>query len=125
MTEFHALDVVTVTTGRLVSDRGIASVYEVCSHVLGDDSLMTHQLPAASEAATPSLVDQHPWLADLEPPDDLDELWAWCAAIVAEHGERLEITPAEDPQWVQGNALRDLSAMTSKPVIGVVMDDET
>jgi hypothetical protein len=61
---FDTLDVVTVSTGVLVSDRGIGSVYEVLNYLL-DDDLMTHQLPAASRAVEPSLptaapVDRRP-----------------------------------------------------------------
>jgi hypothetical protein len=119
---FPTLDVVTVTTGRLVSDRGIDSVYEVCGYVLGDDGLMTHQLPAASRACEPVLYAQHPWLAELEPPESLADLKAWCATVVEERGPVMAIRPATDGErmWQVGNAMRDLLDIAAgRPVISV------
>lgn len=123
--EFPTLDVVTVVTGVMVSDRGIDAVYDVCGHVLGD-TLWTHQLPAASRACEPALVAQHPWLRDLDPPSgDLDALLAWCDALVGEHGPALTVAPAEDTTWVPGNALRDLVDLAGgRPVVAVVTTTE-
>lgn len=121
--EFPTLGVATVATGVLLYEGGIGSVYEVCGHVLGDEGLMTHQLPAAASASTPVLYAQHPWLRDLDPPrGDLPALAAWCEQLVAEHGETLQVRAADPDEvaWRQGNALRDLAdIMEGRPVVVV------
>lgn len=90
---FPTLDLVTVYTGILVSERHMDSVYDLCGFMLADD-LMTHQLPAASRACEPALAEQHPWLVDLEPPrDDLPALKTWCADLVERVGTEMDVTP--------------------------------
>ena len=118
MREFPTLGVVSSATGILVSD--IGEVYDVLGYVL-NDKLFTHQLPNASRAAEASLHEQHPWLADLEPPqNDLGALGAWCDAVIAEHGATIPLKPAEDADWVSGNALADLADVAAgRPVIVV------
>jgi hypothetical protein len=121
--EFSTLAVASATTGRmLVHDFGL--IPKVLNYVLGEE-LMSHQLPAASQAAEPHLLAQHPWLADLDPPQDLDALRQWCDALIAEHGESLAIRPASDPAWLQGHALADLIDIAAgKPIVGVVVDGD-
>jgi hypothetical protein len=41
---FDLGDVLSITTGRLVSQRGMDGIYDVLNFMTGDD-LMTHQLP--------------------------------------------------------------------------------
>lgn len=121
--EFPTLDVVTVYTGTLVSDRGIDSVYELCGWML-DDQLMTHQLPNASRVLEPCIAEQHPWIADLEvPKGDLPALKAMCARIVEEHGDTLTLERPESPEWVAGNAMTDLRQIADgRRVIEVDLD---
>ena len=121
---FPTLDVITVSTGILVSDGGIGAVYELAEFMLGD-TLMTHQLPAASRTGEPELIRQHPWLAEVNPPrGDTPALKAWCAAVVAERGETLPVASIDSPAWVRGNALADLEDIRAgKPIIGVAVDE--
>ena len=122
---FHVLDVVTVADGRLVAPSGIGAVYELCGHVLGDENLFTHQLPAAADAATPTLLAQFPWIADLDSDADLTNdstRDVWCEWIIAHHGEWVDVEPAEDPQWRKGRAIQDLIDMVGEEkVITVVV----
>lgn len=123
--EFPTLDVVTVATGFLVSDRGIGSVYEVCNWML-DDSLMTHQLPNASRTLAPHILQEHPWILmwDL-PKGDVPALKAVCARIVEEQGDTVTLTRPELVDWVTGNALPDLHQIAGKRhVIQVDLDDD-
>jgi hypothetical protein len=116
---FPTLDVVSVTTGVMVSDRGMPALYEVLDYVL-DDRLMTHQLPAASRAAEPGIYKQHPWLAGLDAPrGDLPALKAWCAALVEQHGWAVDLAPV-GADWCTGNALQDLTDIRQgRPVITI------
>lgn len=117
---FPTLDLVTVRTGILVSDRGMESIYDLCGHMLGE-SLMTHQLPAASRACESALDEQHPWLAGLDPPKgDLPALKAWCAALVEEVGAQMQVESIEDPPRKRHNALADLVQIAAgRPVVVV------
>lgn len=123
--EFPTLDVVTVATGVLVSDRHIASVYDVCGWML-DDTLMTHQLPNASRTLRPHILQEHPWIMLLDmPKGDIPALKAMCARIVEEHGDTVKLTRPESVEWVTGNALADLHQIAGKRrVIQVDLDGD-
>ncbi|PPF38355.1 hypothetical protein [Pseudoclavibacter sp. AY1H1] len=126
---FPTLAVVTATSGRLACE--IGQLYEVLDHVL-DDSLMTHQLPAAARAASPILYRQFPWLEGLVlPAGGEHDFNAALAALVDEHGATLEVRTAADltmdAMWTTGNALRDLGQIaesTGAQIIGVNVDGE-
>lgn len=125
--EFPTLDVVTVATGTMLSDRGIGAVYEVCDWML-NDQLMTHQLPKASRTLEPHIYQQHPWIADLNvPTGDLAALNALCTQITEAHGDTLTLNRADTPEWVTGNAIADMIQIADgRPVIVVRgIDDET
>ena len=63
--QFHLGDVLSITTGRLVSPRHIDGVYDILNFMTGDN-LFTHQLPRASDECKPYLVEQFPQLATTE-----------------------------------------------------------
>ena len=54
-------DVLSITTGRLVSPRHIQGVYDILNFMTGDN-LFTHQLPRAMEECAPFLLKQFPEL---------------------------------------------------------------
>jgi hypothetical protein len=62
---FHISDVLSATTGRLVSSRHMEGVYDILNFVTGDN-LYTHQLPRAMRECEPWLRTQFPTLF----PDD-------------------------------------------------------
>jgi hypothetical protein len=77
---YHISDVLTVTTGRLVSNRHIDSVYDILNFLTGDE-LFTHQLPRASRECEPWLKAQYPQLFESNPGE------AWCVQqLSARHG---------------------------------------
>lgn len=57
--KFHISDVLSVTTGYLVSTRHIQGVYDILNHMTGEN-LFTHMLPAASDLCQPRLREQFP-----------------------------------------------------------------
>jgi hypothetical protein len=61
--EFDLSDILSVTTGRLVSSRHIAGVYDILNFLTGAN-LLTHQLPRACRLCAPAILQQHPALAD-------------------------------------------------------------
>lgn len=66
--QFSLRAVLTVTTGRLLTqregprDNGIGQLYEILNWITGDD-LFTHQLPRAGETCKPYLLSLFPELA--------------------------------------------------------------
>lgn len=57
--EFHIGDILSITTGILLSLDHIGGVYKILNWMTGD-SLMTHQLPRASRECEAFLISQHP-----------------------------------------------------------------
>jgi hypothetical protein len=103
---FHLGDILSVTTGRLVSPRHIGGVYDILNWMTGDN-LFTHQLPRACDECQGPLLAQYPDLAVIEPPETFgdgskdgakDAVGRWLAEQVAIYGETREVTPlaAED-----------------------------
>jgi len=91
--EFHIGDILTVTTGRLVSPRHMDGVYDILNWMTGDN-LFTHQLPRACRECEQPLRDQFPDLAAVVPPDDFgseDAVHVWLAEQVALFGETREV----------------------------------
>ena len=113
--EFHLGDVLSITTGRLVSSRHIDGVYDILNFMTGDN-LFTHQLPRASRECEPYLLMQFPQLAtpemdaavakldkelrnlDVVPShrrnDKAKEIVSkWLAEQIAVYGETLSVEP--------------------------------
>lgn len=65
--------ILSITTGRLVSRTHMDGVYDILNYMTGDETglnkLFTHQLPRAAEACAPALLEQHPWLREIIPPE--------------------------------------------------------
>jgi hypothetical protein len=59
--QFHISDVLSVTTGRLVSTRHIDGLYDILSFMTGE-SVFTHQLGRFGEECKPYLLKQFPQL---------------------------------------------------------------
>jgi hypothetical protein len=59
MKMFHISDVLSVTTGRLVSSRHMEGIYDILNFLTGDN-LYTHQLPRAFRECAPWMRTQFP-----------------------------------------------------------------
>jgi hypothetical protein len=99
MKEFHISDVLTVTTGRLVSSRHMDGIYEILNFLTGDN-LFTHQLPRAMRECEPWLKTQFPYLFPSNPAiqkaiDGLD-------ALLAIDGDDREAIARTLKSWVDG-----------------------
>lgn len=96
---FHLGDILTVTTGRLVSPRHMDGVYDILNWMTGE-SLFTHQLPRACRECQGPLLAQHPDLAAVTPPSEFSEgnsaqeaVARWLAEQVTVYGETREVAP--------------------------------
>ena len=88
---FHLGDILTITTGRLVSKRHMDGVYDILNFMTRDN-LFTHQLGRASNECKPVLLAQHPQLAAVTGDDVTPENFKeWIEARCAEFGEELMV----------------------------------
>jgi hypothetical protein len=126
---FHLGDILTITTGRLVSPRHIEGVYDILNWMTGDN-LMTHQLPRASEECQGPLLAQHPDLAAIVPPDDFGTdpkagVEAWLAEQVAVYGETREVAPLAADEHTYIDPFTEMRKVAPQAeVITVVVPDE-
>jgi len=134
---FHLGDLLSVTTGLLVSSRGFDGVYEILNFLTGDD-LMTHQLPRACRAAADWLTSQYPELhgptaalqeAAQSPgwPASLEIIMVRLATDFCQ-GARLlpylEIRSMPRQMWLHVDPLQELAAMIGNDKIIVVVEPE-
>lgn len=91
---FHLGDVLSITTGKLVSPRHIDGVYDILNWMTGDN-LFTHQLPRASRECRSYLKTQFPILADEDGAGcPRSEHWKdWLDGCVKRYGEWFDVEP--------------------------------
>lgn len=127
--EFHLGDILTITTGRLVSPRHIDGVYDILNFMTGD-SLFTHQLPRGMEECQGPLLAQHPDLAGVAVPDDFGDdpetgVKAWLAEQVAVYGEMRAVAPLAADEHTHIDPFTEMRKMAPHAeIIGVVVPDE-
>jgi hypothetical protein len=85
---FHLGDILSVTTGRLVSQRLFDGPWDLCSWMTGEN-LFNHQLIRAVPPCGQELLRQHPQLVGAELPDEFDgeaHVRAWLDEQVTRFG---------------------------------------
>lgn len=86
--QFHIGDIISVTSGRLVSPDHIGGVDNILGWMV-DEDLMTHQLPRVSDECAPTLRALFPDLSSIEVPDSINSeetLQSWLASITPVYG---------------------------------------
>ena len=90
---FHIGDILSITTGRLVSPSHMQGVYAILNYMT-DDDLFTHQLPRAGEECKPYLLAQHPQLATVNAEEVTRDNWReWLKEQIARFGYHLPVAP--------------------------------
>jgi hypothetical protein len=110
---FHLGDLLSITSGVLVSPSHIGGVYQVIDGITGQAHL-THQLPRASEEIRPYLLEQLPFLADVDVPRGFSseaEVITWLAEATAQYGEYHEVTPMPFGAYVGREPIAELQEM--------------
>jgi hypothetical protein len=130
--DFHLGDILTITTGRLVSPRHMDGVYDILNFMTGDN-LFTHQLPRAADECQGLLLAQHPDLKAVEVPEEFsgkEHVEAWLAEQVALFGETRPVTPLHeddhtriDPFTEMRMIKPDAEIIAVEPPGGDVSDD--
>ncbi len=86
-------DVLSITTGCLVSPRRVAALYDILNHMTGD-KLFTHQLPRAANECKPYLLEQFPQLKDVDASGVNPENWrSWLAEQADKYGYEFAVAP--------------------------------
>jgi hypothetical protein len=67
---FHLSDILSITTSRLVSNRGMEGVHDILSFMAGHD-IWTHQIPRVMKDCEPWLKSQFPALSTPEMEADI------------------------------------------------------
>jgi len=132
--DFELGDILSITTGRLVSRRHIDGVYDILNYMTGD-SLFTHQLPRASRECEGPLLAQHPDLAAVAVPEWSDmpkerlqeAVYAWLDKTEATYGARRPVQPLADAEHTHIDPLSELGLRGIPPerIITVVHPGES
>ena len=93
--KFQIGDVLSITTGALVSHDHMGGIYNILDWMTGE-TLFTHQLPRAMDAAQPALKKAFPALAEIEFPKYLvngekDAIFTWVDTQAELYGEWWEV----------------------------------
>jgi hypothetical protein len=102
--QFHIGDVLSITTGALVSHDHMGGIYSILDWMTGE-TLFTHQLPRALEAAQPVLKEAFPTLAEIEFPKYLeggekDAIFTWVDTQGELYGELWEVPKLAEGVYV-------------------------
>lgn len=89
---FHLGDVLSITTGRLMSPRHMSGVHDILSFMTGDE-IFTHQAPRVMTECAPFLLQQHPSLVDVQIPEINGNFDQVLEDLCAEYGEEFAVTP--------------------------------
>lgn len=136
---FDLGDVLSVTTGMLLSPKGMDGIYEILNYMTRD-SLYTHQLPRAYRECAPHVLRQHPELANNRLRDAVRELRlllattedkdkgsrvaAWVGTLKEFYGNTLPIEPIPQDDHDKIDPMEELEAMVgdNKKIIVVRPD---
>ncbi len=111
--KFHIGDILSVTTGKLLSPKRMEGVYEILDFLTGE-GLYTHELPHASKFMTPYVLKQLPQLAEEDGKEVNPESFESCLKkYVKKYGEYLELKSCSGV-WEDRDAMKD----------GVILDLE-
>lgn len=124
--DFHIGDILTVISDIMVSPNGVDGIYRLLDFMTGD-GLFTHQLPRAAGECGPALRAQHPDLAQLHVPTDMDgdlAVLSWLAAQVDRYGATRPVARLDPVDHTRIDPITELRMIRPDlPVITVDMTD--
>lgn len=118
---FHLGDILSITTGKLVSPRHIEGVYDILNFMT-DDDLYTHALIRAGDECIAPLLAQHPDLADIVVPEfeDSEAVFRWLDQQVLKYGEQREVAPLAKGQHPKIDPISELLAMKPDAKVALI-----
>jgi hypothetical protein len=118
---FHLGDLLSITTGVLVSPSRMDGVYEILQFLVGEP-LWTHQLPRARDECATALIRQFPLLADITVPqlDGAAKYAEWLDEQCEKYGTYFEVSPMDPADHTSINPLAEIAMIAPDlPVIVV------
>ncbi|MER6605748.1 hypothetical protein ABT282_07485 [Streptomyces sp. NPDC000927] len=111
--EFEIGDILSFTTGKILSRRGMSGLHVLGAHLAGL-SLMTHELGFYSDKLREELLRQHPDLGAVKVPDvcDTQDLETWLSEAESRYGVKRKVSMASD--FRTGNPLETFIAMQGR-----------
>lgn len=103
---FHISDILSISTGRLLSTQGMDGIYRIMGYLVNDETISTIGLAAQAEAARAWLEQDLPWVLDcryLEPADGagpdavMDHVLAFLTDCTQRYGAEHAVRPIPDP----------------------------
>ena len=94
---FHISDILSVTTGRLVSTRHMEGVYDVIGHLVGRD-VLTHELVVFHDQSTEEIHNQLKWTREVPEAtaEDMKDIPGWLANLEDKYGSEHTLTTPLD-----------------------------
>ncbi len=106
---FDIGDVLSVTTGVLVSERGMEAVYDILNFLTGDN-LLTHQLGRAADEMRSVIFRQHRALANISADGVTRDNWrAWLADQKTRYPTTYVLVPAKGHEHESIDPLSELA----------------
>lgn len=119
--QYHLSDILSITTGKLVSTRHMEGVYDILNYMTGDN-LFTHQLPRACRECEPILLAQHPQLAGIDKSECNKDNWqGWINGLITKYGEWLPVEPLQQGQHLTINPIAEIEAIMNEPQKVIVL----
>ncbi|RVC47631.1 hypothetical protein EN781_00410 [Mesorhizobium sp. M4A.F.Ca.ET.090.04.2.1] len=114
--------VLSVVTGRLVSENHMTGIYEVLNYMTGEN-VFTHQIPRISREAEPVILALHPELRKALPEAEQvngDNWREWLATWKARYGEEITVPLMTIAQHERIDPLSELAERVHPDKIVVV-----
>jgi hypothetical protein len=113
---FHIGDVLSITTGKLVSPDHMGGIYAILNWMTGE-SLYTHQIPRACGPCSAELLRQFPELGAVDVPSKMppDTVAGWLAEQVVKFGETRDVMPLPAGAYEMRNPLVEAMEMKGTP----------
>lgn len=123
--QFHLGDILSITTGRLVSPRHMDGVYDILEFMTGDE-LFTHQLPRVARECEPYLKEQFPLLANITGEEITRDNWReWLKNKVEEFGEYHEVYPIHAEDHTHIDPIQELIDLKGEKNVIVIQLEDT
>ena len=117
---FDLGDVLSITTGRLVSRRHVDGIYDILGYLTGE-SPYTHQLGRFMDECRPHLLRQHPALADITGAEVTTDNWRdWLAQQEVRFGRTLDIQPIPTDDHARRDPIQEAVDMVGSDRVIVV-----
>ncbi|MDD5540978.1 MAG: hypothetical protein PHG61_09840 [Candidatus Marinimicrobia bacterium] len=118
--QYHIADVLSITTGKLLSPRLMEGVYDILDYMTGDN-IYTHQLPRAGRECAPWLLKRHPFLAEIKVDHiDQDNWEIEIEKIIQRYGRTIEIEPIPKDEHDHIDPITEVEKLMGKDKIIII-----